>query len=155
MRNGCGVCELIVRVLFVLLLRVVLCLLLLVARDVMSCCPCCLRLPAQLTGLLPVPRVHADGPARGVVGPVVVFPRHLDGGALAAPAGVLGQHAVAHGGAALEGEAELAAVAEAVDDVVAVDGALCGGERRSKVSYVFFFLFRSIRALALRGMKLT
>lgn len=58
------------------------------------------------------------------MGPVVVFPGDLDGGALAVPGHVLGQHAVAHGGAALEGEAELAAVAEAVDHVVAVDGAL-------------------------------
>lgn len=53
-----------------------------------------------------------------------MFPGDLDRGALAAPADVLRQHAVAHGGAALEGEAELAAVTEAVDDVVAVDRAL-------------------------------
>lgn len=53
----------------------------------------------------------------------MVFPGRLDGAALAA-VGVLGQHAVAHGGAALEGQAELAAVAEAVDNIVAVDRAL-------------------------------
>lgn len=59
---------------------------------------------------------------------VVVFPGHLDGGALAVARDVLGEHAVAHGGAALEGEAELAPVAEAVDDVVAVDRALREGK---------------------------
>lgn len=53
----------------------------------------------------------------------MVFPGRFDGTALAA-VGVLGQHAVAHGGAALEGQAELAAVAEAVDNIVAVDRAL-------------------------------
>lgn len=58
------------------------------------------------------------------MGPVVVFPGDLDGGALAVPVDVLGQHAVTHGGAALEGETELAAVAEAIDNIVAVDGAL-------------------------------
>lgn len=51
--------------------------------------------------------------------------------ALAAVMGVLGQQALAHGRAALKGQAQLAAIAEAVDDIVAVHRALC----LSSVSY--------------------
>lgn len=46
----------------------------------------------------------------------------IDGGALAMR--VVGQETFAHGGAALEGEAQLAPITEAVDNVVAVDRAL-------------------------------
>lgn len=53
----------------------------------------------------------------------MVFPWGLDSRALASVC-VLGKKAVAHGGAALEGQAELAAIAETADDIVAVDRAL-------------------------------
>lgn len=57
------------------------------------------------------------------MGAVVVFPGGLDGRALAS-VGILRKQAIAHGGAALERQAELAAVSETPDNVVAVDGAL-------------------------------
>lgn len=70
------------------------------------------------------PRVHADGSAVTVVRAVVVLPpRGVDGSALAVRL-VIWQETLAHGGAALEGEAQLAPVPEVVDNVVAVDGAL-------------------------------
>lgn len=54
---------------------------------------------------------------------VVVFPRCLNGGAALAVL-VLRQDAVCEGRAALQSKAELAPVAEPVDNVVAVDRAL-------------------------------
>lgn len=68
------------------------------------------------------PRVHANGSAIAIVGAVVVFPGAFDSSTLAVR--VVWQETLAHGSAALEGEAQLASVAEAVDNIVAVDGAL-------------------------------
>lgn len=54
---------------------------------------------------------------------VVVFPRRLNSRA-ALPVLVLRQDAICKGRTALQSQAELASVAEAVDNVVAVDRAL-------------------------------
>lgn len=69
--------------------------------------------------------VHADGPGRPIVAAVVVFPRCLNGRA-ALSVLVLGQDAICEGRTALQGQAELASVTEAVDNIVAVDRALHG-----------------------------
>lgn len=70
------------------------------------------------------------------MGTIVVFPRNLDRRTLS-PVCVLWEQTVAHRGAALEGQAELAAVSETRDNIVAVDRALWRG------SLVFLDLGRS------------
>lgn len=78
------------------------------------------------------PGIHADGSTIATVGAVMVLPRagDIDGRALA----VLWQETLAHGGTALEGEAQLASITEAVDNIVAVDGALCSNNSSSTSS---------------------
>lgn len=78
------------------------------------------------------------------MGPVVVLAVGLHGTALAV--GIFGEHAFAHGGAAPEGKAEFATVAEAVDNIVAVGGALNGDKEREKLAKVLSSQMPSGRA---------
>lgn len=75
----------------------------------------------------------------------MVLPGSIDGRALAV--GVFWQETLADGGTALQGEAQLAPITEAVDNVVAVDGALW---KKCCVNICVLFLFAAVRIMRTR-----